>query len=51
MNGDLSQPRRPVAFAQARITGAAAMADMALPTEAGAATVTANVNGSVQLTR
>jgi predicted secreted protein len=38
-------------LAKALRVGAAEMADAALPTEAGKATVTVNVNGTVQLTR
>ncbi|MFN3861579.1 MAG: SIMPL domain-containing protein [Roseateles sp.] len=49
ISGDESGPR-PM-LAKAMRVSAGEMADAALPTEAGKATVTVNVNGSVQLTR
>ncbi|RZJ09574.1 MAG: DUF541 domain-containing protein [Rubrivivax sp.] len=49
INADEAAPR-PMMMKTMRM-GAAEMADAALPTEAGKATVTVNVNGSVQLTR
>lgn len=45
---DEASPRPPMAMAMMK---AAPMAEAALPTEAGKATVTVNVSGSVQLTR
>jgi predicted secreted protein len=50
VHGDTPQHPAPMEFAKARMSSAA-MAEEALPTEAGKATVSAAVNGSVQLTR
>lgn len=51
IGGGSSNPGRPIQFAKSMARGASTMADEALPTEAGKATVTATVNGSVLLTR
>ena len=50
VGSDAPQPRLQADFARARVA-AAPMAEQALPTEAGRATVNATVNGSIQLTR